>query len=155
MNGHSPHSIFSSVLSQVSVPSSFAVAKRSNKASSSSSSYSSGGSSIGKALLGAVAVGVACSLASNPDACLSSAANTISGNNRSFNTGSSSKRSTLRSGTYTRSGNTIIGPTGEAYFTHGRVFQGTDGTLCHNTRKLLSASNEFVMLYWNAAVARQ
>ena len=98
---------------------------------------SSGGSSIKKALLGAVAAGVACSLVSTPDACLSSAANTISGNNRSSNTGSSSKRSTLRSGTYTRSGNTIIGPTGEAYFTHGRVFQGTDGTLCHNTRNAI------------------
>tara|TARA_B100001093_G_scaffold434968_1_gene432700 strand:- start:187 stop:543 length:357 start_codon:yes stop_codon:yes gene_type:complete len=92
---------------------------------------------IEKALLGAVAAGVACSLISTPDACLSSAANTISGNNRSFNTGSSSKRSTLRSGTYARSGNTIIGPTGEAYFTHGRVFQGTDGTLCHNTRNAI------------------
>ena len=34
-------------------------------------------------------------------------------------------------------GNTIIGPTGEAYFTHGRVFQGTDGTLCHTTRNAI------------------
>ena len=136
MNGHSPHSIFSSVLSQVSVPSSFAVAKRSNKASSSSSSSSSGGSSIGKALLGAVAAGVACSLLSNPDACLSSAANTISGNNRSSNTRSSSPK-TLSSGTWIKSGNTYIGPGGEVVFDNGRVIQGTDGSLCHRTRNAI------------------
>ena len=42
LNGRSPNSIFSSVLSQVSVPSSFAVARRSTSSSSSSSSSSSG-----------------------------------------------------------------------------------------------------------------
>ena len=92
-----------------------------------------GGSSAGKTLLQGLFVAGVCSLTSNPGACLDGA----TGNNRSSNTGSSSKRSTLRSGTYTRSGNTIIGPTGEAYFTHGRVFQGTDGTLCHNTRNAI------------------
>ncbi|MDA9160191.1 peptidoglycan-binding protein, partial [Rhodobacteraceae bacterium] len=73
LNGRSPNSIFSSVLSQVSVPSSFAVAKRSNNSSSSSSSSSSGGSSAGRTLLQGLFVAGACSLTSNPGACLDGA----------------------------------------------------------------------------------
>ena len=132
MNGHSPYSIFSSVLSQVSVPSSFAVAKRSNNSSSSSSSSSSGGSSAGRTLLQGLFVAGACSLTSNPGACLDGA----TGNNRSSNTGSSSPK-TLSSGTWIKSGNTYIGPGGEAVFDNGRVIQGTDGSLCHRTRNAI------------------
>ena len=132
LNGRSPNSIFSSVLSQVSVPSSFAVAKRSNNSSASSSSSSSGGSSAGKTLLQGLFVAGACSLTSNPGACLDGA----TGNNRSSNTRSSPPK-TLSSGTWIKSGNTYIGPGGEAVFDNGRVIQGTDGSLCHRTRNAI------------------
>jgi peptidoglycan hydrolase-like protein with peptidoglycan-binding domain len=136
LNGSSPHRIFSSVLSQVSVPSSFAVARRSNNSSSSSSSSSSGGSSAGKALLGTVGVALACSLTSNPSACLAGAADAVTGNSSSSSYGSSSNR-TLKSGTWIKSGNTWIGPGGQAIFDNGRVIQGTDGSLCHRTRNAI------------------
>lgn len=132
LNGRSPNSIFSSVLSQVSVPSSFAVAKRSNNSSSSSSSSSSGGSSAGRTVLQGLFVAGACSLTSNPGACLDGA----TGNNRSSNTRSSPPK-TLSSGTWIKSGNTYIGPGGEAVFDNGRVIQGTDGSLCHRTRNAI------------------
>ena len=51
LNGRSLHSIFSSALSQVSVQSSFAVAKRFTNNASRSLSSSSGGASAGKTLL--------------------------------------------------------------------------------------------------------
>jgi hypothetical protein len=132
LNGRSPNSIFSSVLSQVSVPSSFAVAKRANNSSSTSSTSSSGGSSAGKTLLQGLFVAGACSLTSNPGACLDGA----TGNNRSSNTRSSPPK-TLSSGTWIKSGNTYIGPGGEAVFDNGRVIQGTDGSLCHRTRNAI------------------
>jgi peptidoglycan hydrolase-like protein with peptidoglycan-binding domain len=136
LNNNTPSAIFSSVLSQVSVPSSFAVARRSNNSSSSSSSSSSGGSSAGKALLGTVGVALACSLTSNPSACLAGAADAVTGNSSSSSYGSSSNR-TLKSGTWIKSGNTWIGPGGQAIFDNGRVIQGTDGSLCHRTRNAI------------------
>jgi hypothetical protein len=136
LSTNTPSAIFSSVLSQVSVPSSFAVARRSTSTSSSSSSSSSGGSSAGKALLGTVGVALACSLTSNPSACLAGAADAVTGNSSSSSYGSSSNR-TLKSGTWIKSGNTWIGPGGEAIFDNGRVIQGTDGSLCHRSRNAL------------------
>ena len=132
LSTNTPSAIFSSVLSQVSVPSSFAVAKSSNNSTSSSSSSSSGGSSAGKTLLQGLFVAGACSLTSNPGACLDGA----TGNNRSSNTRSSPPK-TLSSGTWIKSGNTYIGPGGEAVFDNGRVIQGTDGSLCHRTRNAI------------------
>mgnify|MGYP002052557077 CR=1 FL=1 len=132
LSTNNPSAIFSSVLSQVSVPSSFAVAKRSNNSSSSSSSSSSGGSSAGRTLLQGLFVAGACSLTSNPGACLDGA----TGNNRSSNTRSSPPK-TLSSGTWIKSGNTYIGPGGEVVFDNGRVIQGTDGSLCHRTRNAI------------------
>ena len=44
---------------------------------------------------------------------------------------------TLSSGTWIKSGNTYIGPGGEAVFDNGRVIQGTDGSLCHRTRNAI------------------
>ena len=44
---------------------------------------------------------------------------------------------TLKSGTWIRSGNTWIGPGGEAIFDNGSVIQSTDGSLCHRTRNAL------------------
>ena len=108
------------------------MAKSSNNSTSSSSSSSSGGSSAGKTLLQGLFVAGACSLTSNPGACLDGA----TGNNRSSNTRSSPPK-TLSSGTWIKSGNTYIGPGGEAVFDNGRVIQGTDGSLCHRTRNAI------------------
>ena len=111
-----PNSVYNRIISDVNVPASFATAQQSTSSSSSSSSSSSGGSSIlGNIFKGLVVAGV-CSQTPSAAACLDGAM----GKETKRRSTSPSNR-TLKSGTWIRSGNTWIGPGGEAIFDYGSV----------------------------------